>query len=241
MQQERQSRPRTLPYTAALLRRPADARWTARKSCRAARAKPLCTCMGAVHLQQLQGPATPSHTIQQRGTDVPGELQAQRTISSARMPLMPLSYRWMSQLRPCIWYSRMVPFLMQLGCESSLHAHLVNRMPCFCRPSGEMHSAGQNPKCKAQPKNSRGHLGLLLGYLCLGYLAQIHVGFSAQAPGGDPFSAWHPEGMGCMVQHSLVPNTYCLLHFYDWTPARAQMPEPPACNMIGYQGMIDLS
>ena len=28
------------------------------------------------------------------------------TISSAKMPLIPLSYRWMSQLRPSIWYFR---------------------------------------------------------------------------------------------------------------------------------------
>ena len=38
------------------------------------------------------------------------------TISSARMPLMPLSYRWMSQFRPCSWYSRIVPPLITLGC-----------------------------------------------------------------------------------------------------------------------------
>lgn len=37
------------------------------------------------------------------------------TISSARMPLMPLSYRWIIQLRPCIWYSRNVPPVMMDG------------------------------------------------------------------------------------------------------------------------------
>lgn len=35
-----------------------------------------------------------------------------RTISSARMPLMPLSYSRMSQFRPASWYSRIVPPLM---------------------------------------------------------------------------------------------------------------------------------
>jgi hypothetical protein len=37
------------------------------------------------------------------------------TISSARMPLTPLSYRWIIQLRPCSWYSRMVPPLTSDG------------------------------------------------------------------------------------------------------------------------------
>ena len=36
---------------------------------------------------------------------------------------MPLSYRWMSQLRPCIWYSRIMPCLMTLGCWAQA-------MPC---------------------------------------------------------------------------------------------------------------
>ena len=59
---------------------------------------------------------------------------------------MPLSYRWMSQLRPCIWYSRMVPFLMQLGCESSLHAHGV----WHCCPTGYRAGAGRLFRCREQ-------------------------------------------------------------------------------------------
>ena len=47
-------------------------------------------------------------------------IAGKRTISSAKMPLMPLSYRWMSQLRPCIWYSRIWPPLMTEGWAMSL-------------------------------------------------------------------------------------------------------------------------
>ena len=32
---------------------------------------------------------------------------------------MPLSYRWMSQLRPCIWYSRILPPVITLGWDCS--------------------------------------------------------------------------------------------------------------------------
>ena len=58
------------------------------------------------------------------------------TISSARMPLMPLSYRWISQFRPCSWYSRIVPPLITLGCTFSLCP--------ICTPSSSSSSAASS-------------------------------------------------------------------------------------------------
>lgn len=48
--------------------------------------------------------AQPARAILARGHTRPGHSrpwQREPTISSARMPLIPLSYRWISQFRPC--------------------------------------------------------------------------------------------------------------------------------------------